>query len=50
MKKIFALVAVKTSTVNIYLESASIENVEAIKCLYESNEWINDLLVVLENK
>ena len=29
---------------------ASIENVEAIKCLYESNEWINDLLVVLENK
>lgn len=28
---------------------ASIENVEAIKCLYESNEWINDLLVVLEN-
>jgi hypothetical protein len=29
---------------------ASKENVEAIKCLYESNEWINDLLVVLENK
>ena len=29
---------------------ASIENVEAIKCLYESNEWINDLLVVFENK
>ena len=28
---------------------ASIENVEAIKCLYESNEWINDLLVVFEN-
>ena len=27
----------------------SIENVEAIKCLYESNEWINDLLVVFEN-
>ena len=29
---------------------ASIENVEAIKCLYKSNEWINDLLVVFENK
>ena len=28
---------------------ASKENVEAIKCLYESNEWINDLLVVFEN-
>ena len=29
---------------------ASIGNVEAIKCLYESNEWINDLLAVFENK
>ena len=29
---------------------ASIENVETIKRLYESNEWINDLLVVFENK
>jgi hypothetical protein len=26
------------------------ESVETIKCLYESSEWINDLLVVLENK
>ena len=29
---------------------ASDESVETIKCLYESSEWINDLLVVLENK
>jgi len=26
------------------------ESVETIKCLYESSEWINDLLVVLENR
>lgn len=26
------------------------KSVETIKCLYESSEWINDLLVILENK